>query len=276
MLYVELDIHTTGNENNEILISELGDNGFDFFEENELGLKAYIPKNNFTESHLKTLFFLNNKKFAKSFSIKYIEDKNWNEEWEKNFEPIIIDNCIIRAPFHSKPAGIIYDIIIEPKMSFGTGHHETTSMMVELLLGTKLKDKTVLDMGCGTGILSILSSLLDAKHIDAVDNDEWAYNNSIENIKKNNIKNIGIYHDDINFFNQEKKYDFILANINRNILLNQISHYAKSLNKKGFLYMSGFYLEDLPIIKNSATQLNFEFIRYISKNNWIAVVFELK
>jgi len=276
MQYIELDIHTTGYESNEIIISELGDNGFDFFEEKDYGLKAYIKESNFYEENLKTLFFLNDIKFTKSFSVKIIEDKNWNEEWEKNFDPIIIDNCIIRAPFHSKPDNIEYDIVINPKMSFGTGHHETTSMMIELLLQSDFKNKEVLDMGCGTGVLAILASLLGANHIDAVDYDEWAYNNSIENVINNNIENITVYHDDIKFSSAQKNYDFILANINRNVLLEQIPEYKNSLTKKGLLYMSGFYLEDLPIIKDKAIQFDLEFIRYISKNNWVAVIFELK
>src|SRR5690606_39241473 len=228
----------------DILIAELGYAGFESFVENEDGVTAYIQKGEWNAHILNDVQIVNNEEFKISFSVKEIEQVNWNAEWEKNFNPIEVDNiCTVRAPFHAKP-DTKYDIVIEPKMSFGTGHHETTHMMIQHLLKLDMKDRKVLDMGCGTGILAILAEKMGARPIDAIDIDNWCYENSIENVERNNCKHITVYEGDVSLI-RDRKYDVIIANINRNILLEDIPHYSKSLNKDGVLLLSGFYKDDI-------------------------------
>lgn len=258
----------------DILIARLAEIGFDSFVDTDNGFQAYIPENHYDKNKTDELNFEFLKKFTSQPEKKFIEDQNWNAEWEKNFDAVFIkEKCCIRAPFHKKPKNIEFDIIIEPKMSFGTAHHETTSMMMELLLKMGVKGKDVLDMGCGTGVLAILTAKMGAKKIMAIDNDEWAFNNTIENIEKNNVSNIETLLGDAALI-QGKKFDVIIANINRNILLADIKNYAPCLNNNGYLLMSGFYEKDLELIKKASEQENLKFNNYISKNNWVAVVFE--
>jgi len=257
----------------DILIARLAKIGFDSFVDTETGFQAYVSEKQYDENKTDDLNFEFSKNFKSSPEKKIIEDQNWNAEWEKNFEAVIIkEKCSVRAPFHEKPKNIEFDIIIEPKMSFGTAHHETTSMMIELLLEMDLKYKDVLDMGCGTGVLAILASKIGAKNILAIDNDEWAFNNTIENIEKNNVSNIEILLGDAALL-QDKKFDVIIANINRNILLADIKNYAPCLKENGYLLMSGFYEKDLELIKKAAEKVNIKLSNFISKNNWVAVVF---
>jgi len=228
----------------EILIAELGYAGFESFVENEEGVIAYIQKENFKEDILEDIYILKSDEFKIEYKKEEIEQINWNSEWEKNFNPILIDKTVnIRAPFHDKLPNIKYDIVIEPKMSFGTGHHQTTHMMVKHLLNLNLKNKKVLDMGCGTGVLAILAEMRGAKPIDAIDIDNWCYLNSVENAERNNCKNISVFQGEASLL-LNKKYDVIIANINRNILLNDMKTYTNSLNKNGTLLLSGFYQED--------------------------------
>lgn len=218
----------------EILIAQLEDTPFESFIETEEGLSAYIQKQYWTENVLQDISILDSEEFKIEYSIEEIDQVNWNEEWEKNFEPIEVDNtCYVRAPFHEKK-DVKYDIVIEPKMSFGTGHHETTFMMIQHLLETDLEGKKTLDMGCGTAILAILAEMKGAKPIDAIDIDNWCYLNSIENAERNNCHNISVYEGDASLL-AGKKYDVIIANINRNILLNDMQQYADCLNKEGIL-----------------------------------------
>ena len=237
----------------EILIAELGFAGFESFVENENGVIAYIQKTEHKDGILENIVALQNKEFNISYSIEEIAQENWNSEWEKNFNPIQVGNLVsIRAPFH-KNSNLKYDIIIEPKMSFGTGHHETTHMMIQHLLELDLENKKVLDMGCGTGVLAIFAEMKGAKPIDAIDIDEWCYENSLENCERNNCKSISVYKGDASLL-INKKYDVVIANINRNILLNDIKVYANCLNKKGILLLSGFYQDDIPIIDAEASK----------------------
>ena len=197
---------------------------------------------------------------------------NWNAEWEKNFNPIIVDDLVsIRAPFHNNP-NVKYDIVIEPKMSFGTGHHETTHMMVQHLLQLKLENKKVLDMGCGTGILAIFAEMKGAKPIDAIDIDNWCYLNSIENAERNNCNSISVYEGDASLL-KNKNYDVIIANINRNILLNDIKIYANCLSSGGILLLSGFYKEDFTIINKEAENQKLKLDGELIKNNWMSLKF---
>ncbi|WP_405205438.1 50S ribosomal protein L11 methyltransferase [Aquimarina sp. LLG6339-5] len=259
----------------EILIAELGNVGFESFVETEKGLEAFIQKEEWKENILDDIYILNSDEFEITFSTKEIEQVNWNKEWEKNFTPIVVDDtCGVRAPFHEKPE-LLYDIVIEPKMSFGTGHHETTHMMIQHLLKQDLQDKKVLDMGCGTGVLAILAEMKGAQPIDAIDIDNWCYLNTIENVERNNCKHITAYEGDAALL-LDKKYDVVIANINRNILLKDISTYANTLRTDGVLLLSGFYQEDLELITKQCKDNNLEFVEYFDRNNWIAAGYRLK
>ncbi len=259
----------------EILIAELGYAGFESFVETEDGVNAFIQKEDWRDEILDDIHVLHSKEFEIQYESEEIEQVNWNIEWEKNFTPITVDDvCSIRAPFHDKP-NTKYDIIIEPKMSFGTGHHETTHMMIQHLLKTDLKGKKVLDMGCGTGVLAILAEMKGASAIDAIDIDNWCYLNTVENVERNNCNNIKAYEGDVSLLSG-KKYDVIIANINRNILLSDIRSYAKSLHSQGMLFLSGFYEEDLDIITTECHKNNLNFMSNIDRNNWIAASYELK
>ena len=254
----------------EILIAELGEKPFESFIETTDGFSAYIQKNLYTKDLLDDIYLLQSSEFNISYTIEEIDQVNWNEEWEKNIEPIDIDGkCHIRAPFHPKTTAE-YDIVIEPKMSFGTGHHETTHMMIQQILETNVQNLKTLDMGCGTAILAIFAEMKGAKPIDAIDIDNWCYLNSVENTERNNCKEISVFEGDAELL-QNKKYDLIIANINRNILLNDMQHYVNCLSKKGILLLSGFYNEDIPFINESCIEKGLTFVKKFERNNWVSL-----
>ena len=254
----------------EILVAELGELPFESFIESDSGIVAYIQKQFWTENILDDLHILSSPEFQISYTIEEIDQVNWNEEWEKNFEAIEVDGiCHVRAPFHPK-TDAKYDIVIEPKMSFGTGHHETTHMMIQHLLETDVKGKKTLDMGCGTAILAILAEMKGAQPIDAIDIDNWCYLNSIENATRNNCTQITVYEGDADLL-KDKKYDLIIANINRNILLNDMQTYVDCLNKEGILLLSGFYNEDIPFIDASCTEKGLTYVKKFERNNWVSL-----
>lgn len=254
----------------EILIAELGELPFESFVESEFGVTAYIQKQLWNEHVLDELFILQSPEFAISYTVEEIEQVNWNEEWEKNFEPIDVDGkCHVRAPFHPK-TDAEFDIVIEPKMSFGTGHHETTHMMIQHLLEMDVRGMKTLDMGCGTAILAILAEMKGAAPIDAIDIDNWCYLNSIENAQRNNCKQISVYEGDAALL-KGKNYDLIIANINRNILLADIQSYVACLNPNGVLLLSGFYNEDIPAIDECCTQKGLSFVKKHERNNWVSL-----
>ena len=256
----------------EILIAELGYAGFESFVETETGVTAYIQKDEWHEAILEDVQILNSKEFKIDYTFNDIEQTNWNEEWEKNFNPIVVDDvCAVRAPFHDK-FNTQYDIIIEPKMSFGTGHHETTHMMIQHILANNFEGKSVLDMGCGTGVLAILTEMKGAKPIEAVDYDNWCYLNSLENVERNNCEHITVIEGDASVLHG-KSYDVIIANINRNILLQDMATYAACLNKGGELYLSGFYSEDIPVIQEACEAQMLKFAEKLERNNWVALKF---
>ena len=260
------------NPGAEILIAELSELDFESFDETEEGVKAYILSSLDRENLLEDLYLLKNPEFNITYSINKIEPVNWNEEWEKNFDPIDVDGvCSVRAPFHPKP-NAAFDIVIEPKMSFGTGHHETTHLMIKHLLKLDLKGKKTLDMGCGTGILAILAAMKGAKPVEAIDIDSWCYENTVENTERNGVAFIEAFEGDVQLL-EGKQYDLIIANINRNILLADIPAYASCLNHAGTLLLSGFYTHDIPAITNVCNQQGLNFIMNFEKNNWVACKF---
>lgn len=260
----------------DLLTAELGEIGFESFLETVSGFEAYIPKINFSESELNKLFSNQPEHIKISWNKEFIAERNWNEEWEKNyFSPLVIaGECLVRAPFHKNYPHCRYEIIIEPNMAFGTGHHETTSMMLEEILKEELKGKSVLDMGCGTGILGILASMKGAARVTAIDIDEWPVNGTVENAELNGIKNMVVKKGDARLLGNET-YDVILANIHKNVLIEDLEAYVKVLNKKGKLFMSGFYLEDLPEITSRAISCGLSALRHHEKNNWVVAVLQL-
>ncbi|WP_457610207.1 50S ribosomal protein L11 methyltransferase [Lutibacter sp.] len=254
----------------EILIAELSFAGFESFVENEDGVTAYIQEKDWNPEILNNIQILNSDEFKFSFKKEVVEQTNWNSEWEKNFNQIQVDNLVsIRAPFHENP-NLKYDIVIEPKMSFGTGHHETTHMMVQHLISLDLTNKKVLDMGCGTGILAIFAEMKGATTIDAIDIDNWCYLNSLENVERNKCNNIAVYEGDASLL-MNKKYDVIIANINRNILLNDMQVYTSCLNNKGVLLLSGFYEKDIDKINKEVLKYSLKLDKIIKRNNWVAL-----
>ncbi len=254
----------------DILVAELGEVGFESFTENTDGLVAYIQKDDWNASLLSDIQILQSEEVHFSYEVKEIEQVNWNEEWEKNFESIVVDNEVsIRAPFHENP-GLTYDIVIEPKMSFGTGHHETTHLMVQHLRSMNLEEKQVLDMGCGTGILAIFAEMKGAKAVDAIDIDNWCYENSIENVERNNCKAISVFEGDSRLL-KPTSYDLIIANINRNILLSDMAVYTASLKENGVLLLSGFYTEDIEMINASAEKNGLVLDKKLERNNWVGL-----
>ncbi|MBU3822920.1 50S ribosomal protein L11 methyltransferase [Flavobacteriaceae bacterium XHP0103] len=256
----------------EILIAELGYAGFESFVETDNGVMAYIQKDEWHDGILDDIQILDSDEFEIEFTFEEIEQTNWNAEWEKNFNPIIVDNiCSVRAPFHQNP-NTEFDIIIEPKMSFGTGHHETTHMMIQHILKTDLTNKSVLDMGCGTGVLAILAEKKGAHPIEAIDYDNWCYLNSLENVERNSCKHITVIEGDANAL-KGKSYDVIIANINRNILLQDMHTYVSSLNEKGILFLSGFYDNDIPVIQEECEKHKLKFEEKLERNNWVSLKF---
>ena len=257
----------------EILMAELILAGFESFVETPKGLEAYIQKKDESPTILDAVKILKNKSFNISYRIEEISPVNWNAQWEANFKPVTVDKrCHIRAPFHA-PADMDFDIIIEPKMSFGTGHHQTTRMMLQLMLGTDFKNKSVLDMGCGTAVLAILAEKMGSPYVEAIDIDEWCYQNSLENTALNSCSNIRVVKGDVNLI-KTKKFDCIIANINRNILLRDIPEYSTCLNANGFLFLSGFYENDIPAIQDVCKYSNLTQEIQISSNEWTALKFK--
>ena len=254
-----------------VLIAKLGEIGFESFEDTDLGFHGYIQKSVFDLGLLNQLSLFENKDIQVSWVVSEIQPQNWNETWEKDFKPMRIgSDCIIRAHFHEKVEAK-YDLIITPKMSFGTGHHETTRMIMSFLLETDCTEKTVLDMGTGTGVLAILADKKGAKSVLAVDFDQWCVENTNENLKLNKSRNIEVLKG--SWVPKVASYDLILANINRNVLLVQISDYAAQLNAGGHLIMSGFYNKDLKSIQECCASVHLKFIRNLEENNWVAASF---
>ncbi len=272
---VSLVISPDNQLNRDIVMAELGELGFESFVENTNDIEAYIPAKEWDEAKLAGLGL--NDLFSVTWSAETIADQNWNEVWEKNyFEPLLIaGTCLIRAPFHKVYPDAEFEIVIEPKMAFGTGNHETTSMMVETMLGLDLKGKQILDMGCGTGILAMLASMKGAKRITAIDIDQWAYESTVENAKLNQCLNIEARLGDAALLTNQH-FDLIFANIHKNVLLNDLPSYNSVLNPDGLLLLSGFYEEDLNDISHKANSLSLVLLNSLTRNKWTVAVFTKK
>ena len=281
MKYLEFSFRTTPCTEvvNDVLSAVLADAGFESFVEQPDGLLAYIQQNLYDEASVEAAI----SEFpipdtAIEYSFVEAEDKDWNEEWEKNFfQPIVIgDRCCIHSTFHKDTPQTEYEILINPQMAFGTGHHETTSSIICELLDADLEGKSVLDMGCGTSILAILASMRGANPVTAIDIDDWCVNNSRDNIELNGISNITVELGDAALLEGREAFDVIIANINRNILLADMDKYAACMHAGSELYMSGFYVQDIPVIREKAESLGMEFMHHREKNNWAAVKFVMK
>jgi len=260
----------------EMLIAELGNVGFESFVETDETVEAYIPSGIYMPELLLSDNLKDNEFFSFTSSEEVIADQNWNEVWEQNyFEPLVIEGqCMIRAPFHENYPDANYQIIINPKMAFGTGNHETTHLMIKSMLELDLKDKNVLDMGCGSGVLSILASQKGASQITAIDIDEWSTNNTTENASLNQISNISVHLGDASLLT-DQQFDVILANIQRNLLLQDMDAYRRVLKKGGILVMSGFYISDLAGIVEKAQELDLKLISSDERSDWCAASFSL-
>lgn len=269
---VTVDITPYTIEASDILIALFGDAGFESFEENTTGFDGYIKSNLFNTKLVDNIVIpINGISFK--YSTEEIPDQNWNEEWEQNyFQPIIIGNqCVVRGPFHPEFPETPYQITINPKMAFGTGHHETTGLMIRHILEADVKNLRVLDMGCGTGILGILASMRGAEEVVAIDIDQWSYDNTIENCQLNLINNMHAECGDAKLLKMHNTFDCILANINRNILLDDIQEYSIVLKQNGMLFLSGFYSEDLELINREANKYHLRYLSHKEENNWVAV-----
>lgn len=251
----------------EIIIGLLSLYPFESFEERDDYMIAYIPEEELTEDVAKEIAEVLNR-FDTTFSIETIEPQNWNALWEASFEPVIVDDfCMVRADFHKKMDSVEHDIIINPKMAFGTGHHETTYMMMSAMRNMTITDKTIFDYGCGTGVLAILASKLNSGHIDAIDIEEESYDNTIENAEINQVTNINVACATLETFDA-KVYDIILANINRNVLLNSAAELHNRLTKDGVLLLSGILEDDEALVTEKYTTSGFNVVEVYSRGYW--------
>ncbi len=268
MSLIEIKIHITDENQSEMLSALLLNSGYEGTYQEEDYLFAYIPEKAFEEQKLRRIIAHLDKKL--SYSMRKLEDTNWNAEWEKNYPSVRINDVYIYADFHPEDAKALYSILINPQMSFGTAHHETTALMIEMMQRMDFQGKKLMDMGSGTAILAILAKKMNASEVDAVDNDDWAYKNALSNVKANGVE-VAVYKGDASFLKEENKnnyYDVFIANINRNILLNDIPQYSQALKVNGYLLLSGFYEKDLKAIQEKAAENKLKYQSFLSKNNW--------
>lgn len=273
MDYLQVSISDFTGFEPEIVIAQLAELGFESFTETESGIQGFIREDMYQEIpvsiYLQEIF----EAHGLSHSIQKIAAQNWNALWESAYEPVVIaGKCRVRAPFHAADTSMQYEIIIEPRMSFGTAHHETTSLMLELLMQEDVKGKRVLDMGCGTGVLAILANKMQAAQVVAIDNDEWAYSNAVDNMEKNGSPDVIVIQGEAGAI-PGPDYDLIIANINRNVLLRDIPVYAAYLKEHGVLLMSGFYEQDLDQITVASEQSGLQYVSHQSDNKWVGAKF---
>jgi ribosomal protein L11 methyltransferase len=274
MPYLEIKFSLIVNEDEKsLLIAELMEIGFESFAEEEAAVLAYIDSNSYSESLLNQVIFLRDHPDIK-YEVKPLEDINWNKEWESNYQPVTIGGkCHVRAPFHPSSKDIRYEIVIEPKMAFGTAHHETTQLMAEWLMDLEVNGKDVLDMGCGTGVLAILANKMGAGSVTGIDNDEWAWRNAQENFRINGLLEENVSLGDATMI-RGNTFNLILANINRNVLLQDMKAYYHGLQAEGKLLLSGFYQNDIPAIREMAEKLGMKFSGSRNLNDWAVVLLQ--
>lgn len=274
MDYILINVHCD-EPFSEILIAEMGLLDFDSFVETEVGFEAYINEAVFSHPAVQTLFNRYRKQTRIWYELKKVPKVNWNEEWEKNYDPIEVgDQVYIRATFHAPKPGVPYDIVINPKMSFGTGHHATTHQMVALQMGIDHKGKDVIDIGAGTGILAIMAAKLGAKSVAATDIDDWCIENAEENFGLNNITPAFVKQGVIADLKLTETYDIVLANINTNILLEEMEHYVNLMRDEAYLLLSGFYTFDQEQILEKAESLGLKKVKDSERNKWAALVLQ--
>jgi ribosomal protein L11 methyltransferase len=270
---ISFKLNPDTTENREILVAMLSDLAFESFDESEEQVMGYIPGESVDLEEIDSITSL--LPFSIATENELIPDKNWNEVWEKNyFKPLLIGNrCLVRAPFHTEFEPAEFELVIEPKMAFGTGNHETTTLVAEQILNMDLTGKTVLDMGCGTGILGMLASLKGAKSVTAIDIDTWSFESTVENARLNNILNLEAKLGDANLLGSET-FEIIFANIHKNVIVNDLPVYESVLQSGGNLYLSGFYTHDMPDVKAKAESLGLVETGFQEKNNWVVYSFE--
>ncbi|RAK02129.1 ribosomal protein L11 methyltransferase [Larkinella arboricola] len=274
MNYTEIQL-TISPDFTDILMAELANLGFESFVETDEGLNAYILEPDFDEAAIQSIVDKYAGQTAIAYQINSLEKKNWNEEWERNYQPIEVQGRIrVRASFHEPDAGFQYDIVINPKMSFGTGHHETTAMMLEHQLSVDAAGKTVLDVGSGTGILAVLAALQGAERVVAFDIEEWAVENARENAELNGCSPIEVFQGTIHDVNPDERFDIVLANINRNVLLADIPVYVRLIKPGGTLLVSGFYEQDAPDIEEKGRAEGLTKTGQLSQNRWVSLRFD--
>jgi ribosomal protein L11 methyltransferase len=274
MEYIEVIISGVSEENAGILTAEMCEFGFDSFTEENGGVfSAYIPLESFDIMPIANFLEQKSANLGFTYKVEKIASRNWNQEWESSYQPVRIGSCYIRAPFHEMDPGAETELIIEPKMSFGTAHHETTRLMIETMLTLSFGGCAVLDMGTGTGVLGILAAKLGAKPVVAIDNDEWSFLNAKENALRNNVDGILVIQGDAADI-PAGKYRFVFANINRNVLLRDIPLYNRYLEVEGELILSGFYEEDLDIITEKTAGLGLVMVSRVALNHWVAIRFK--
>ena len=256
----------------DMLTTMLAEIGFDSFMDDAMGLKAYCSADNRDDLAVENLLLEPSFSDIRLLKVEEMPDKDWNEVWEASYQPVVVnDRCRVRAPFHEPDPTFEFDLVIEPKMSFGTANHETTAQIIQLMLETDFQGKTVLDMGSGTAVLAILAKKLGAAHTVAIDNDEWAYRNAFTNTELNGVSDIEIILGDASSI--QGSFDVVLANINRNILLRDMHLYVAAMRPDAHIFFSGFYTEDLESIKAEAERLGLHYRRHLSRNNWVAAEF---
>ena len=256
----------------DMLTTMLAEIGFDSFMDDAMGLKAYCSADNRDDLAVENLLLEPSFSDIHLLKVEEMPDKDWNEVWEASYQPVVVnDRCRVRAPFHEPDPSFEFDLVIEPKMSFGTANHETTAQIIQLMLETDFQGKTVLDMGSGTAVLAILAKKLGAARTVAIDNDEWAYRNAFTNTELNGVSDIEIILGDASSI--QGSFDVVLANINRNILLRDMHFYVAAMRPDAHIFFSGFYSEDLESIKAEAERLGLHYRRHLSRNNWVAAEF---
>ena len=274
-MQVRLDVKPCSEVATDVLAAMLGEIGYESFVPDGEGVTAFVPQGKYDEEQLKSI--LNRfplEGVSVEWQVSFVPGQDWNEEWEKNyFKPIVVgDECVIHSTFHHDVPQARYDVLIDPKMAFGTGHHETTTLMLQAILATDFTGRAVLDMGCGTAVLAILACMKGAGPVVAVDIDEFATENAAENIRLNGVPEIEVRLGGADALRQEQ-FDYIFANINRNILLADMAAYVEHMKGGAHLFMSGFYVDDIPVIRAEAERLGLHFLGHTEKNRWVAVDF---